>query len=56
MCCYQPGERSRLIYRPRFPLVRVASKGLPESEPYDDFARLQIDRIKQTVEGENAGG
>ena len=50
------GRNTEIFMRLGGTLVRVASKGLPESEPYDDFARLQIDRIKQTVEGENAGG
>ncbi|MEU4497516.1 hypothetical protein AB0F96_29720 [Streptomyces sp. NPDC023998] len=49
------GRNTEIFMRLGGTLVRVASKGLPESEPYDDFARLQIDRIKQTVEGENAG-
>ncbi|MFI6768900.1 hypothetical protein [Streptomyces sp. NPDC050355] len=50
------GRNTEIFMRLGGTLVRVASKGLPEGEPYDDFARLQIDRIKQTVEGKDVGG
>lgn len=50
------GRNTEILMRLGGTLVRVASKGLPEGEPYDDFARLQIDRIKQTVEGKGVGG
>ncbi|WP_053923813.1 hypothetical protein [Streptomyces chattanoogensis] len=50
------GRNTEIFMRLGGTLVRVASKGLPEGEPYDDFARLQVDRIKQTVEGKDVGG
>lgn len=45
LCCYRPGERSRLIYRPRFhPLLKGARKS-PAWQDYRDLlvrAHLQL--------------
>ncbi|CAM5466689.1 Lipoprotein OS=Streptomyces rimosus subsp. rimosus (strain ATCC / DSM 40260 / JCM 4667 / NRRL 2234) OX=1265868 GN=SRIM_026285 PE=4 SV=1 [Streptomyces rimosus subsp. rimosus] len=34
-------------------LIRLESTDLTDSEPYADFAKLQIDRIKKVAEGKN---
>lgn len=47
------GRNTEIFMRLGGSLIRVASEGLREGQPYADFARLQIDRIKQTAEGKN---
>jgi len=39
MCCYRPGERSRLIYRPRFHLLL---KGARKSFAWQDYRDLLV--------------
>ncbi|MBO1337689.1 hypothetical protein [Streptomyces sp. VRA16 Mangrove soil] len=50
------GPNTEIFMRLDGTLVRVASQGLSENEPYEDFARLQIGRVEQTVAGEDVGG
>ncbi|MFG2884893.1 transposase [Streptomyces sp. NPDC048297] len=43
MCCYRPGERSRLIYRPRFhPLLKGARKSLAWQDHRDLLVRAHL--------------
>ncbi|MFG2386485.1 transposase [Streptomyces avermitilis] len=39
LCCYRPGERSRLIYRPRFHLLL---KGARKSFAWQDYRDLLV--------------
>ncbi|MFJ9909962.1 transposase [Streptomyces sp. NPDC101152] len=43
MCCYRPGERSRLIYRPRFhPLLKGARKSFAWQDYRDLLVRAHL--------------
>ncbi|MEV6735167.1 MULTISPECIES: hypothetical protein [unclassified Streptomyces] len=47
------GRHTEIFMRVGGALVRVESEDLREGQPYADFAKLQIDRIKKTAEGKN---
>ncbi|WP_406486117.1 transposase [Streptomyces phaeochromogenes] len=43
MCCYRPGEKSRLIYRPRFhPLLKGARKSFSWQDYRDLLVRAHL--------------
>ncbi len=43
MCCYRPGERSRLIYRPRFhSLLKGARKSFAWQDYHDLLVRAHL--------------
>ncbi|MEU5045048.1 transposase [Streptomyces griseorubiginosus] len=50
MCCHRPGERSRLIYRPRFhPLLKGARKRVARQDHHDLLVRAHLQLGAQSV-------
>ncbi|KUH40344.1 MULTISPECIES: hypothetical protein [Streptomyces] len=47
------GEHTEVMMRLGGALIRMESMQLKENEPYGELARLQVDRLKKTMEGEN---
>lgn len=47
------GRHTEIFMRLGGALIRVESEDLGEGQPYADFAKLQIDRVKKTAEGKN---
>ncbi|MER5200736.1 transposase [Streptomyces sp. NPDC002884] len=50
LCCYRPGDRSRLIYRPRFhPLLKGARKSFSWQDYRDLLVRAHLQLAAQIV-------
>jgi hypothetical protein len=49
------GRNTQVFMRLGATLIRLESENLPEDQPYADLATLQIDRVKQTAQGQEFG-
>ncbi|MEV6733374.1 MULTISPECIES: hypothetical protein [unclassified Streptomyces] len=47
------GHTTEILMRQGTAVVRVESLDLREGEPYADFAKLSIDRLKKAAAGKN---